>query len=65
LDIRIAGALNSILMTYNVPEEIRRMKIGKILAMDYRELGKRVLNEFRHYVEETNEQAFEDLLNQR
>jgi len=65
LDIRIAGALNSILMMYNVPEEIRRMKIGKILAMDYRELGKRVLNEFRHYVEETNEQAFEDLLNQR
>lgn len=65
LDIRIAGALNSILMTYNVPEEIRRIKIGKILAMDYRELGRRVLNEFRDYVEEANEQAFEDLLNQR
>jgi len=65
LDIRIAGALNSILMTYNVPEEIRQMKIGKILAMDYRELGRRVLNEFRDYVEEANEQAFEDLLNQR
>jgi len=65
LDIRIAGALNTILMTYHVPEEIRQMKIGKILAMDCRELGKRVLNEFRDYVEETNEQAFEDLLNQR
>lgn len=62
---RIAGALNTILMTYQVPDETRKMKIERVLAMNYRELGSRMLNEFREYVKETNEQAFEELLNQR
>ena len=63
LDVRIAGALNNILGIYGVPEEIRKMKIEKVLAMDYRSLGKRIFKEFREYVEHTNEQAYEELLN--
>ena len=51
LEIRISGALNTIMMIYNVPEEIRRIKIEKVLAMDYRSIGKRIFNEFKEYVE--------------
>lgn len=51
LDVRISGALNQILNIYNVPEEIRKAKIEKVLAMDCRGLGKRVLKEFISYVE--------------
>lgn len=52
LDMRISGALNQILSIYNVPEDIRKEKIGKVLALDCRGLGKRVLNEFKEYVEQ-------------
>lgn len=51
LEIRISGALNTIMMIYNVPEEIRRIKIEKVLAMDYRSIGKRIFGEFKEYVE--------------
>ncbi len=51
LETRISGALNTIMTIYNVPEEIRKMKIDKVLAMDYRSLGKRIFNEFKEYVE--------------
>ena len=54
LEIRISGALNTIMMIYNVPEEIRRIKIDKVLAMDYRSIGKRIFNEFKEYVEKEN-----------
>lgn len=62
LDVRITGALNQILTIYNVPEEIRKRKIEKVLETDYRGIGKRILNEFIGYVEMVNEQAFEELL---
>ena len=51
LETRISGALNAIMTIYNVPEEIRRIKIEKVLAMDYRSIGKRIFNEFKEYVE--------------
>ena len=51
LETRISGALNAIMSIYNVPEEIRRIKIEKVLAMDYRSIGKRIFNEFKEYVE--------------
>lgn len=54
LEIRISGALNTIMTIYNVPEEIRRIKIEKVLAMDYRSIGKRIFNEFKEYVEKEN-----------
>lgn len=62
LETRISGALNNILGIYGIPEEIRKQKIQKVFAMDYRNLGKRVLQEFRAYVEQVNEQALLDLL---
>lgn len=62
LETRIRGALNSILMIYNVPEEIRKQKIEKAVSMDYREQGRYVLEKFIVFVEETNEHTFEDLL---
>ncbi|MBO5065669.1 MAG: TetR/AcrR family transcriptional regulator [Clostridia bacterium] len=51
LKTRISGALNQILSIYNVPEEIRKEKIQQVISMDCRELGKRVLTEFKAYVE--------------
>ena len=52
LDVRIAGAMGGVMTIYNVPAEIRMMKIQKMLAMDYRAIGRRILNEFIQYVEE-------------
>ena len=55
LETRISGALNTIMTIYNVPEEIRRRKIEKALSMDYRNMGKRIFNEFKIFVENLNE----------
>ena len=62
LDIRIAGALNQIMSIYNVPENIRKIKIRKALATDYISLGMRVIQGFIDYVEKANEQAYEELM---
>ena len=62
LETRIAGAMNNILSIFKVPEEIRKMNIDRVLSKDFRELGRRVLNEFKQYVEDTNEQALMELL---
>lgn len=62
LETRITGALNSIMLIFNIPEATRALKISKILALDYRALGRTVLNDFRAFVAETNEHAFEQLL---
>lgn len=53
-ETRISFALNAIMMIYNVPEDIRRIEIEKVLAMDYRSIGKRIFNEFKEYVEKEN-----------
>lgn len=62
LEVRIAGALNNIMRIYNVPEEIRSAKIEKVLKMDYRTLGKTVLENFKHFVDQSNELCFQTLL---
>ncbi|MBQ3220506.1 MAG: TetR/AcrR family transcriptional regulator [Clostridia bacterium] len=62
LNVRIAGALGAIMMIYNVPEDIRRKKIDKVLAMDYLAIGKKVLSEFIKYTEEATESALEAVL---
>ena len=62
LEKRIKGALNSILAIYNVPKEIRKAKIAKVLSMDYKYLGQKVLRDFKKYVDESNEQALLALL---
>ena len=62
LPIRIEGALNAIMKVFDVPEELRKMKTQKVLAMDYRALGRRVFVDFKQYVNDANEKAIEDLL---
>ena len=53
-ETRISFALNTIMTIYNVPEDIRRIKIEKVLAMDYRSIGNRIFKEFKEYVEKAN-----------
>lgn len=65
LERRITGALNAILTIYQVPEDIRKQKIAKVLALDYRKLGMRVLTEFRQYVDYTTEQALINLFSKK
>lgn len=55
LDVQIERTLNSILLIYGVPEELRQIKIKKVLSMDYRALGHRVLKEFKEYIKTVNE----------
>ena len=62
LPIRLEGALNSIMMVFGVPEDLRRAKVQKVLQMDYHAIGRRVFEDFRQYVNATNEMAIEDLL---
>ena len=59
--MRIAGALNTILCIYNVPKELRKIKIDKVLSMDYHKIGHMMLNEFKDHVDKTSMQALENL----
>lgn len=56
LPMQIEGALDAIMLLYGVPEDLRRTKIGKVLSMDYRTLGRRILAEFKEYIEQVNEE---------
>ena len=56
LPLQIERALNSIMLLYGVPEDLRKTKIDKVLAMDYRALGRRILAEFKEYIENVNEE---------
>ena len=63
-ETRIYGALHNILSIFGVAEEIRNANIQKVLAMNYQNLGKQILSEFREFVEQANDQALQALLNQ-
>lgn len=63
LDARISAALDAILKLYNVPENLRKTKIEKVLSMDYKKTGGRIFKEFKQYVADVTEQAFEELFN--
>ena len=63
LETRISGALHNILGIFGIPEELRNRKLQKVFAMDYRSLGKRILQEFREYVKNENDHALQLLLN--
>jgi len=56
LSLQIEKTLDTILYLYGVPSDLRKLKIEKVLAMDYRALGRRILGEFREYIEKVNEQ---------
>ena len=57
---RIEGALNTIMILFGVPEETRKIKVEKVLAMDYRAIGRKVYEDFKRYVTETNEHNLEE-----
>lgn len=56
LETQIEYSLNMILFAYGVPKELRDVKIKKVLAMDYRELGRKLLVGFRDYISQVNEE---------
>ncbi len=56
LDKQIEKALDSIMLLYGVPRELRIQKIEKVLAMDYRNIGKRILAGFKEYIDKVNEE---------
>lgn len=62
LERRIAGALDTVMMLFGVPAEIRGTKIKKVLAMDYLSIGRKIYADFKQYVTETNEQALDEIL---
>ena len=56
LSIQIERTLSTIMTIYGVPEQLRKSKIEKVLSMDYCALGRRLLSEFREYIEKVNEE---------
>ena len=54
LKMRLSGALNQILIIYNVNEKTRQEEIQKVLDKDCREISKRVLKAFTGFVKEKN-----------
>ena len=62
IERRLEGALNSIMLLMGVPEETRQKKLEKVLAMDYLSIGRKVYEDFKQYVTETNEHALDEIL---
>lgn len=65
LEVRVGGAIKTILSIYNVPKEIQDQKVHKVLSMDYKTLGLDTLKRFREYVDKTTEQEILDLLKRK
>ena len=63
LDVRIAGAIGMVMMVFGVPEEIWRKKVDKVLAMDYRKIGREILAEFIEYTDALTEEELDMLYN--
>ncbi len=59
LDMRVASGLDAALRLYNVPEAVRNQKLGKIIAMDCRGFGRKILSDFKDYITAVNWQAVE------
>lgn len=57
LEQLITTAIDSIMKLYDVPDELRKRKIEKVMNMDYQTLGKLVLQDFRQYTAQVNQQA--------
>lgn len=64
LPMQIEKALDAIMLLYGVPEELRKTKIEKVLAMDYRALGRRILDGFKEYIDKVNEQNLKKAIRQ-
>ncbi len=59
LALQIEKTLDTILYIYGVPADIRKTKIEKVLAMDYRALGHQMLLGFPEYVKKRNAELME------
>ena len=64
LDSRIAKTLNVVMRIYNVPDEIRKAQIKKVLDMDYRRIGRQFIDGFVSYVEDINAQVIKEAIKQ-
>ena len=53
---QLEQSLDAIMLLYGVPREIRKVKIEKVLSMDYRSLGRRILTEFKEYIQTVDEE---------
>ena len=62
LPTRIEGAMNAIMLFLGVPEELRKTKVAKVLAMDYRALGRKLLEEFKNFTVQEHQRAIDELL---
>lgn len=62
LPLQIENALNAILMIYGVPEDLRKTKVEKVLAMDYRALSRHILADFKEYIEKINEKSLKNAI---
>lgn len=60
LDRRVTKTLRVVMKAYNVPEDIREMKIQKVLSIDYRKIGRQFIEGFTEYVGKINEQALKE-----
>jgi len=65
LEMRIAGAIDCVLGIYQVPPEIRKIKIDKALALDYRAIARRIFKDFKAFVEENNEHTLEEMVRRK
>ena len=62
LPTRIEGGMNSIMLLFGVPEELRRTKVAKVLAMDYRAIGRKLLEDFKEFTVQEHQRAINEML---
>ena len=60
LDEKIRATLDAIMKLYNVPEKVRESSLEKVLSMNYRKIGQRILKEFCDYVEAVNQKELDE-----
>lgn len=62
LPVRIAGALKCIMKMYGVPDGQCDGCIERVLQMDYRSIGRRVLDEFNAYIRSVSEEQLTEYI---
>lgn len=65
LAMQIEKTLDTILYLFGVPRELRAAKIAKVLSMDYRALGERLLTGFPAYVMKINEENLKNSIREK
>ena len=65
LPLQIEKTLDTILYLFGVPKDLRKVKIEKVLNMDYRAIGHRLLKEFPAYVMKINAENVEQFIKEQ